>query len=116
MTSQRGSATVMASSLLCGLLVVAIVAGWWAGALSVRHRAGNAADLAALAGAQAWVAGGTPCPTARQVARANGADITRCLVQGPTVRVTAAASTQVSVFGRAWVLTSHRDARAGPVS
>ena len=116
MTSQRGSATTMASSLLCGVLVVALVAGWWAGAVSVRHRASNAADLAALAGAQAWVTGRPPCPIAHQVARANGADVTRCRLQGSTVRVTAVASTQVSVFGRAWVLTSHRDARAGPVS
>lgn len=116
MTDQRGSATAMASFVVCGVLVLALVAGWWAGAVSLRHRAGAAADLAALAGAQAWVTGSAPCPSARHVARANGADVASCRVVGSSIVVVAEATTQVSVLGQPWTLTARRDARAGPVA
>lgn len=113
--AQRGSATVLASFVVCAVLVLGLVAGWWAGAVSLRHRAASAADLAALAGAQAWVGGGSPCPAAQQLARANGGEVVSCRVQGATVQVVVQAVTRMHVLGQAWTLTSQRNARAGPV-
>ena len=49
-------------------------------AVVARHRAGAAADLAALAAAdrQLGRAAGPPCPAARAVASADGAELTSC--------------------------------------
>jgi secretion/DNA translocation related TadE-like protein len=114
--SEAGSATVLASFLLSAVVVAAIVAGWWAGAVSVRHQAGTAADLAAVAGAQALVSGLAPCASADRLARANGAEVVSCRVEGSDVRVVARASAQVRVLGRVWELTARGDALAGPVA
>lgn len=115
MSAERGSATVMAAFVVCAALVLALVAGWWAGAVSLRHRAGSAADLAALAGAQELLAGRSPCPAADQLARANGARVVSCRAEAATVLVVVEATAPTSWLGQAWTLTSQRHARAGPV-
>lgn len=113
---EAGSATVLATFLLSAVVVMAIVAGWWAGAVSVRHQAGTAADLAAVAGAQALVSGLAPCAAADRLARANDAEVVFCRVEGADVRVVARATAQVSVLGQVWALSARRDALAGPVT
>jgi secretion/DNA translocation related TadE-like protein len=75
----RGSAGLLA--LWVGALVVATAAAGvlWGGAVVARHRAGVAADLAALAAAQALAAGtGDPCRAAARVAATASADVTTC--------------------------------------
>lgn len=116
MHRERGSATVLASFLVYSVVVLAPLAGWWAAAVSVRHRAGSAADLAALAAAQAWVNGQEPCPAARRLALANDAALVRCRVGATSAQVEVEAVTSLSFFGRDWVLRSRRPAWAGPVT
>ncbi|MGW6010718.1 Rv3654c family TadE-like protein [Streptomyces sp. NPDC055210] len=76
-------------------------------AVVVRHRAGGAADLAALAAADHWTDGGTEaCARADRVARAQGTRIVRCAVRGEIADVTVEA-------GRG-PLTAEVRSRAGP--
>lgn len=105
----RGSATVLVLVHLTVLLVLGAALGAVA-AVVVRHRAAQAAaDLAALAAATRSADGG--CAAATDVARANGARVTECLLVGPEAEV------EVAVPPPAWPpglpeLTA--EARAGP--
>ena len=110
-SEQRGSATLFAVALI-GVLVLLGAALGVAGAMVHAHRvAQSAADLAALAGAQAQGRGADGCAAAAAVAAANGATVDGCLVDGLDVRL------QVTVTGPRW-LGQHHDlsaqARAGP--
>lgn len=61
--------------------------------VAVRHRAGGAADLAALAAADRWAAGSAgACAGAVRVAEAQGARVVRCVVRGEISEVTASSS------------------------
>ncbi|GAB3453606.1 hypothetical protein GCM10027570_32880 [Streptomonospora sediminis] len=96
---------------LCALVLFAAAAVALVTAVRVdRHRASTAADLAAIAGAQRAAEGRqASCSTARSVAQANGAAMTRCSLAGDlSLRVS------VRVQARLWTgsVTSH--ARAGP--
>ncbi|MGC5565139.1 Rv3654c family TadE-like protein [Streptomyces sp. FR-108] len=76
-------------------------------AVVARHRAGGAADLAALAAADHWMYGRTEaCARADRVARAQGTRIVRCAVRGEISDVTVEA-------GRG-PLTAEVRSRAGP--
>ncbi|MEU6662581.1 Rv3654c family TadE-like protein [Streptomyces sp. NPDC046821] len=103
----RGSATVwsvMAMTAL-GLVFGCVLA--MGQAVVVRHRAGGAADLAALAAADHWMEGGkVACAHAARVAAAQETRLVRCAVYGEVSDVTAAA-------GSAPLSTEVR-ARAGP--
>lgn len=123
MSRERGSATVwlLAFSLLGWLAAVAVLG--YGSAVTARHRAATAADLAALAGAAAAAdippAGpstAAPCQAATSVAAANGARLLDCGVDGFTVAVIAAVPlpwlAQLARAGTAgW---AHASARAGP--
>ncbi|MFJ8869056.1 Rv3654c family TadE-like protein [Streptomyces sp. NPDC102473] len=91
-TGDEGLATVWAAvttATLCAVFAVVLALGQ---AVAVRHRAGGAADLAALAAAdQALRGAGTACRVAREVAEAQGAEIVRCGVRGEIADVTARA-------------------------
>jgi len=82
----EGSASIYVLLLLaviCATGVVALAAGH---ALAVRHRAGAAADLAALAAADRVLEGAArACDLAGSIARANGARVVACTVQGDLV-------------------------------
>lgn len=68
---------------LCGLLCVGILAvGMLASAAVARHRAQSAADLAALAAADVALGlrAGEPCRLAAEVAGANSARLTACVL------------------------------------
>nr|WP_306943561.1 Rv3654c family TadE-like protein [Streptomyces phaeochromogenes] len=105
--SDRGSVTVWtvgAIAVLCVVFGAVLAMGQ---AVVVRHRAGGAADLAALAAADRWMEGGTAaCAQADRVAQAQGTRVVRCAVQGEISDVTVAA-------GRG-PLTAEVRARAGP--
>ena len=84
---QRGAATVLAVALL-GLLVLLGCALSVVGAMFAAHRSAQAAaDLSALAGAEAVAGQRDPCVVATQTATANGATLTACVVEGRDVRV-----------------------------
>lgn len=108
---ERGSATVPALAFLGVLLLLGAALGAVA-ALVVAHRsAQSAADLAALAAATVLAEGGDGCAAADRVAGANGAEITRCDVDG------FEATVGLRVDGPRWrVLATdpEAEARAGP--
>ncbi|MFE1286286.1 Rv3654c family TadE-like protein [Streptomyces sp. NPDC058751] len=104
----RGSATVWtvgAIAVLCAVFGAVLSMGQ---AVVVRHRAAGAADLAALAAADHWSDGGTAaCARADRVARAQGARLVRCEVEGQISDVTASSGTGP--------ITAEVRSRAGPV-
>jgi secretion/DNA translocation related TadE-like protein len=87
-----GSATVwvaMATTVLCAVFAIVLAMGQ---AVVARHRAGAAADLAALAAADHALSGtADACGRASRVARAQGAEVVRCAVTGEVADVTALA-------------------------
>lgn len=79
---------------------------------TARHQAETAADLAALAGASEIVAfGSDPCAAAATVARANGAELVSCEVNGEMIAVHV--SRPVTIGGLSLGSANAR-ARAGP--
>ncbi len=99
--------TLAVALLLCTTVAVA------AGRLLTDHRrAAAAADLAALAGAAAVQRGLQGCAQAGRVARANGAVLTECRVDGQEVRL-AVRTDSARLLGR--LVHPTAEARAGPV-
>ncbi|MFD5895763.1 MULTISPECIES: Rv3654c family TadE-like protein [unclassified Streptomyces] len=92
MSRDRGSATVwaaLATTALCAVFAVVLAMGQ---AVVARHRAGSAADLAALAAAGHALRGAeAACARAAEVAGAQGAEVVRCAVVGEIADVTARA-------------------------
>ncbi|MFF7338765.1 Rv3654c family TadE-like protein [Streptomyces sp. NPDC008163] len=86
----QGLATVWAAvstATLCTVFAVVLALGQ---VVAARHRAGGAADLAALAAADRALQGAGPaCASAEEVARAQGAEVVRCAVLGEVADVTA---------------------------
>lgn len=86
----RGVATVWVAVTAAGLCAVFAVVLALGQAVAARHRAGGAADLAALAAADRALEGAVvACETARRVALAQGAVLLRCAVHGEIADVTA---------------------------
>ena len=77
-----GSGTVLSTMIMLGLVGFLMVASWSIGWVTSFHRAHRIADLAAIAGAQAIVAGQDGCAVARQTARRNGGEVISCTVRG----------------------------------
>ncbi|MFH5824958.1 Rv3654c family TadE-like protein [Georgenia sp. AZ-5] len=113
--ADRGSGTVLALGLICVLVVLTFAVVGLARAVHARGTAQTAADLGALAAAQALHdpagARGEPCALAAGVVRANGAEPAGCRVAGAVVDVSA----RVTVLGQVdGVLVARASARAGP--
>jgi secretion/DNA translocation related TadE-like protein len=102
--------------VLVGVLTVLALGGAVAGGVMVgQRRAAAAADLAALAGAEAVAqatVGGSGCARAAEVATLNGAAVTSCSVQGREVVVGVTVEVE-RPFGGSWAVPAR--ARAGPV-
>ena len=108
---ERGSATLFAVAVIGVLLLIGAALGVVAAMVHAHRMAQSAADLAALAGAQAQARGRDPCRAAVRVATANGASMDSCAVAGSDVQV------QVTVIGPRWMGQRHdlsAQARAGP--
>ncbi|WP_328583043.1 Rv3654c family TadE-like protein [Streptomyces sp. NBC_00370] len=88
----QGAATVwvaMAAATMCAVFAVVLALGQ---AVAARHRAGTAADLAALAAADRALSGPVAaCARAVEVAVAQRAEVTSCVVSGEIADVTARA-------------------------
>ena len=111
---ERGSATVLvlAAGVLLALAAAVLTS---LGAVGVaRHRAGTAADLAALAAAARALSGqDAACTAARSVAHDVGAELRSCTVDGRTAVVVV----EVRPPGRLGELGAARSrARAGPAT
>ncbi|MEV7644497.1 Rv3654c family TadE-like protein [Streptomyces rubiginosohelvolus] len=90
--ADRGVATVWVAVTAAGLCTVFAVVLALGQAVAARHRAGGAADLAALAAADRALEGAeAACEAARRVALAQDAAVVRCAVQGEIADVTARA-------------------------
>lgn len=77
---EEGSGTVLAVGIIAALLILATVIIGFAGVSMANRRAAQAADLAALAAADALrgITPGDPCDIAAQVARDNNANLVGC--------------------------------------
>jgi secretion/DNA translocation related TadE-like protein len=88
MTRDRGSATVwaaIATTTMCAVFAVVLGLGQ---AVVARHRAGAAADLAALAAADHALRGpAEACGRAIEVAAAQGAEVVSCALGGEVADV-----------------------------
>ncbi|GAA1869061.1 hypothetical protein GCM10009715_15260 [Paeniglutamicibacter psychrophenolicus] len=115
---QRGSGTVLMLAVVCVAVLGLAAVLMFSAVSNAGAKAGTAADLAALAAADAarQLLPGDPCAVAAATAAANDATLDGCTRQGPggqivTVRV------QVPVSPVGWLppLTrAHSVARAGP--
>jgi len=90
----RGAGTVLALALVLAVVTIGLSGVGLAAALSARQRVIGAADLAALAAADAasGAIGGVPCDVAAGVARANSARLSGCQTDGLVVSVTVTGS------------------------
>jgi secretion/DNA translocation related TadE-like protein len=109
-----GSATIWTLAACALIATFGLTALTAAGAVAARHQARTAADLGALAGAPWTVAlPDRACPVAVDIARANGADVVSCHVDGVDIRLTVS----VPVAGAPTGLDrATATARAGPIS
>ncbi|TFV48548.1 Rv3654c family TadE-like protein [Blastococcus sp. TF02A_35] len=114
MRGERGAATVWVLALSAVVVLVGAAAVLAGVATVARHRAGAAADLAALAGAgRAVVGDADPCAAAGRIAEDNGAALAGCRVEPGSVVV---VEVRVTVgLGRLGVHEALGRARAGPV-
>lgn len=109
----RGSATVLLLAVIAVALVVGVGAVALGRAADARGVAQAAADLAAIAAAQAAQDAEDPCAVAATVAAANGAQLRSCAVlPGPDVLVGTAVLVSPLV---GWTTIASAQARAGPV-
>lgn len=80
-SEDRGGATGLVIGLLCIGLVAALGVAMWAVSTADQARAKTAADLAALAAADAHrgvISAGNPCALAAEIATKHDAELTRC--------------------------------------
>ncbi|MCW2690292.1 MAG: helicase/secretion neighborhood TadE-like protein [Mycobacterium sp.] len=98
---------------MIAVLLVITVGGVFVGSVVVaRHRAQAAAELAALAAAGGLTAGTVAaCARASGVARAMGAGMDQCVVDGLDVVVTVDAAVTFALWG---IGPARAAARAGP--
>ena len=111
---EEGSGTVLALTIIAALLVLTVVIAGLIGVVSANRRASAAADLSALAAADAYrgLTEGDPCAVAADLAARHGAHLESCTFpdRPETVEVTVA----VPVAGPMGVLGPARvRARAG---
>lgn len=114
---ERGSGTVLVLAAVAAIMIVGTGGLAVSAAVRASHQARSAADLAALAGAQAWVGGAdeaAACVLSGQVVEANHAVLTSCSVDGASLRLTVEVVVQSAlpaVSGR----HARARARAGPL-
>ena len=91
---EEGSGTVLALTIIAALLVMTVVIAGLIGVVSVNRRASAAADLSALAAADAYrgLTEGDPCAVAADLAERHGAHLESCTFpdRPETVEVTVA--------------------------
>lgn len=107
---ERGAGTVLAAALALALLLLTVMVLWLGQAAAAAGKAATAADLAALAAADAYrgLSAGDPCQVAADVSARHGATVLDCtLVGAGSVQITVAVRTSLP-----WPASGR--ARAGP--
>lgn len=102
--------------IVCVLLLVGISCAGLIGVVAANHRAAKAADLAALAAADAarGLTSGDPCDRAQEVATANLAHVSACVLP-PGLSGTVDIRTSVDIAGPfAFLGPAQGVSRAGP--
>ena len=98
LSADRGSASVLVALWAVVLTMLASAGMVLTSVLATRAGVSTAADLAALAGAQATLSDpGVACTRAAEVARANGAALAECRVGATEVWVVARAPAPLAV-------------------
>lgn len=110
-TDNDGSATIHAATIVFLMTMLGVVSLQVAALARVQHTVTAAADLAALAAADAAAAGGDGCSAAREVARRNHATMTACRLDEAAATLEVSGTT-AEMWGRTWTIT--RTARAAP--
>lgn len=87
--NDEGSATVTAAGIAGALVMITLMMIYIVATTIDTHRAQVAADLAAVAAAEALYAGRDACQTAAVVTGYNHADLTNCQIDGTDVIVHA---------------------------
>ncbi len=108
---ERGAATVLVVAMAAVVLLVGCAVAGAVGLVVEHRRAQAAADLAALAAAQALQRGGDACREAAGLATRNGARLAGCEVHGAEVEVSTAVPGPEVV---PWPVEVTGTARAGP--
>lgn len=111
--TERGSATVNALVMIGVLTTVALIVASAGGVFAAHRTAASAADLAALAGAEAMQLGQPGCAAAERIAEANRARLLACRPEGKVITLTVAVELDAA-FGSQFTLRGR--ARAGPVT
>ena len=106
--SEEGSGTVLALTIIAALLVVTVVIAGLIGVVSANRRASAAADLSALAAADAYrgLTEGDPCAVAVDLAARHGAHLESCTF--PNRPETVEVTVSVPVAGPMGILGSAR--------
>lgn len=104
---EEGSGTVLALTIIAALLVVTVVIAGLIGVVSANRRASAAADLSALAAADAYrgLTEEDPCAVAADLAERHGARLESCTFpdRPETVEVTVAVAGPMGALGPARV-------------
>ena len=108
---ERGAATILVVAVGSLLLVVGMAVAGVTSVVVAHREAQSAADLAALAGAQAEVRGEAGCAVSGAVARSNRARLTGCAVLDSDLVVQVSRTIRPG-FGLQFDLEA--SARAGP--
>lgn len=108
---ERGVGVVLALGLVAVLVLVGVVGIGVVGLVATHRQAQAAADLAALAGAEASRSGRVPCEEATRIATANRADLRVCGVADGVVEVVVVIEVRL-----AGSRTVSARARAGPAT
>ncbi len=108
-----GVGSVFAVALLALLCLGAVVAVGISGIVLTHRRAQSAADLAALAGANAMQMGGQACEASQAIAQSNRAELLSCTVAAQSVTVQVRVDAQIRLAQLDLGTTAR--ARAGPV-
>ena len=113
MCRDRGSVTIWAVAFTALIWLSCSAALLYGGAVTGRHRAESAADLAVLAAAVHVPDGrAVACARAATVAAANGGSLRACRIAGDDVEVVVSRPVSLGGLG---VRTATARARAGPV-
>lgn len=108
---ESGAATLLVVAFVGVMLLLGAALGFVAGMVIAHRQAQAAADLAALAAAEALAAGRDGCAVGAATAGANEGRLVACTVEGAVVTV------EVAVTGPRWQQWSYdltAEARAGP--
>ncbi|QYJ03126.1 flp pilus-assembly TadE/G-like family protein [Nocardioides panacisoli] len=111
MRTERGAATVLVAAVIGVLLLLGAALGFVVGIVVTQRHAQSAADLAALAAAEAVADGRDGCAAGATIARSNGGRLTSCEVAGTTVTVSVAVT---GPRWQEWSVDLTAEARAGP--